>query len=93
MPKNPENPFNNDLAHNPEGSTWIDTRLGGLLETVQPETASQELGKMKVPKLRNVDKHPSASFVRAYRHNGYLKLDHHKSHNVPALWLFASRAI
>jgi cytochrome c peroxidase len=28
---------------------------------------------MKVPTLRNVDKRPSASFVKAYGHNGYFK--------------------
>ncbi len=28
---------------------------------------------MKVPTLRNVDKRPSADFVKAYTHNGYFK--------------------
>ena len=28
---------------------------------------------MKVPTLRNVDKRPSAGFVKAYGHNGYFK--------------------
>lgn len=28
---------------------------------------------MKVPTLRNVDKRPSADFVKAYAHNGYFK--------------------
>jgi cytochrome c peroxidase len=32
-----------------------------------------ELGKFKVPTLRNVDKRPSAGFVKAYGHNGYFK--------------------
>ena len=73
MPKNPENPFYANLAYNPEGSAWIDRGLGGYLETVQPEVAAQEMGKMKVPTLRNVDKRPSASFVKAYGHNGYFK--------------------
>jgi hypothetical protein len=31
------------------------------------------MGKMKVPTLRNVDKRPSAGFVKAYGHNGYFK--------------------
>lgn len=73
MPKNPENPFYNNLAYNPEGSAWIDTGLGGFLATVQPDVAASEMGKMKVPTLRNVDKRPSASFVKAYGHNGYFK--------------------
>ena len=73
VPKNPENPFYNNLAYNPEGSAWIDTGLGGYLETVQDPGAAQQMGKMKVPTLRNVDKRPSASFVKAYGHNGYFK--------------------
>jgi cytochrome c peroxidase len=28
---------------------------------------------MKVPTLRNVDKRPSSTFVKAYGHNGYFK--------------------
>jgi cytochrome c peroxidase len=67
MPKNSENPFYDNLPYNPEGSAWIDTGLGGFLGD------PQELGKMKVPTLRNVDKRPSASFVKAYGHNGYFK--------------------
>jgi cytochrome c peroxidase len=66
MPKNPENLFYLNLAYNPEGTRWIDYGLGGYLQTVQPEVAPQEMGKMKVPTLRNVDKRPSASFVKAY---------------------------
>jgi cytochrome c peroxidase len=73
MPKNPENPFYNNLAYNPEGSAWIDKGLGGYLESVQDPSASQQMGKMKVPTLRNVDKRPSAGFVKAYGHNGYFK--------------------
>lgn len=53
---------------------WIDYGLGGYLEAVQPEAAPQEMGKMKVPTLRNVDKRPSASFVKAYGHNRYFKI-------------------
>jgi cytochrome c peroxidase len=67
IPRNPENPFYNNLAYNPEGGAWIDTGLGGFLGD------PQELGKMKVSTLRNVDKRPSAGFVKAYGHNGYFK--------------------
>jgi cytochrome c peroxidase len=67
IPKNPENPFYNNLAYNPKGAAWIDTGLGGFLGD------EQETGKMKVPTLRNVDKRPSSSVVKAYGHNGYFK--------------------
>jgi cytochrome c peroxidase len=73
MPKNPENPFYQNLAYNPAGAAWIDTGLGGYLQTVQDPSAAQQMGKMKVPTLRNVDKRPSAGFVKAYGHNGYFK--------------------
>ncbi len=32
-----------------------------------------QYGRMKVPTLRNVDKRPSAGFVKAYGHNGCFK--------------------
>ncbi len=32
-----------------------------------------QLGKFKVPTLRNVDKRPYQTFVKAYGHNGYFK--------------------
>ena len=35
--------------------------------------AQQNLGKQRVPTLRNVDKRPSPDFVKAYTHNGYFK--------------------
>jgi cytochrome c peroxidase len=73
MPKNPENPFYNNLAYNPDGFAWVDTGLGGFLETTQSDLAASEMGKVKVPTLRNVDKRPSANFVKAYGHNGYFK--------------------
>lgn len=67
VPKNPENPFYTNLEYNPEGAAWIDTGLGGFLQS------DTEKGKMKVPTLRNVDKRPSRHFVKAYAHNGYFK--------------------
>jgi cytochrome c peroxidase len=73
VPKNPENPFYNNPAYNPPGSAWVDTGLGGYLQSVQGSTAAQQMGKMKVPTLRNVDKRPSATFVKAYMHNGSIK--------------------
>ncbi|MGC4118827.1 MAG: cytochrome c peroxidase [Myxococcales bacterium] len=66
-PRNPENPFYANLAYNPQGTQWIDEGLGGFLD--EPG----ERGKVKVPTLRNVDKRPSSTFVKAYGHNGAFK--------------------
>lgn len=73
MPANPENPFYTNLAYNPDGAAWVDTGLGGYLASIGDPTAADEMGKMKVPTLRNVDKRPSSTFVKAYGHNGYFK--------------------
>ena len=60
---------------NPAGADWIDAGLSGFLQTVPryAQHAEKNLGKHKVPTLRNVDKRPSAEFVKAYGHNGYFK--------------------
>ncbi len=60
VPINPENP-----AYVKDG--FIDQGLGGFLGD------EDELGKQKVPTLRNVDLRPSQDFVKAYAHNGYFK--------------------
>ncbi len=75
VPKNPQNPFYSELAFNPLGASWVDLGLGGYLKGAGYATLDYEpeLGKFKVPTLRNVDKRPSASFVKAYCHNGYFK--------------------
>jgi len=76
IPKNPQNPFYNEPAVNPAGAAWVDEGLGGYLKGTGFYPASistPELGKFKVPTLRNVDKRPSPSFVKAYGHNGYFK--------------------
>ena len=76
VPKNPENPFYGMPAEfNPAGAAWLDPGLGGFLET-RPEfqgMAADNLGKQKVPTLRNLDLRPSPEFVKAYGHNGYFK--------------------
>ena len=68
VPQNPENPA---------GTTpgFVDRGLGGFLEAAGwPEDVYlTELGKQKVPTLRNVDKGASDDFVKAYTHNGYFK--------------------
>jgi cytochrome c peroxidase len=76
VPKNPENPFYTmPLVWNPEGMNFIDYGLGGFLMNAGYEISvyKPELGKMKVPTLRNVDKRPYPGFVKAYGHNGYFK--------------------
>lgn len=69
IPKNPENPVYNVNAG------FIDLGLGGFLEATGylPEVYELEMGKHKVPTLRNVDLRPDPSFVKAYGHNGYFK--------------------
>jgi cytochrome c peroxidase len=66
VPVNPENP-----AFIADG--FVDEGLGGYLRTVPGADWEDELGKQKVPTLRNVDLRPSEDFVKAYGHNGYFK--------------------
>ena len=75
VPRNPENPFYTELAFNPLGAAWIDLGLGGFLATRLDYApfANVNYGMHKVATLRNVDKRPSADFVKAYSHNGYFK--------------------
>jgi cytochrome c peroxidase len=64
-----------ELAFNPLGEDWVDYGLGGYLQNAgYPESVYEpELGKVKVPTLRNVDLRPYPGFVKAYSHNGYFK--------------------
>jgi cytochrome c peroxidase len=76
IPKNPKNPFYRMPAEwNPEGQAFVDTGLGGYLKEVGYQRAQYEpeMGKFKVPTLRNVDKRPAPGFVKAFGHNGYFK--------------------
>lgn len=76
IPKNPENPFYSmPKKWNPDGKAWVDYGLGGFLKSAGYPAAEYEpeLGKHKVPTLRNVDLRPSPEFVKAYGHNGYFK--------------------
>ena len=75
VPKNPENPFYGMTAFNPLGAAWVDLGLGEFLATRSDfqSRAEENLGKQKVPTLRNVDLRPSADFVKAFGHNGYFK--------------------
>lgn len=85
IPKNQDNPFYTlPPKWNPDGADWIDPGLGGFLATTAGlgETgfardytaeAAANLGKHRTPTLRNVDKRPTADFVKAYGHNGHFK--------------------
>jgi cytochrome c peroxidase len=76
LPKNPDNPFYSMPGRwNPSGENWIDYGLGGFLMNAgyDPAVYEPELGKHKVPTLRNVDMRPFETFVKAYGHNGYFK--------------------
>ena len=72
VPGNPENP----VYRKKPG--YADKGLGGFLE--KPDTpkgwqklAAVNMGKHKVPTLRNIDLRPDSIFVKAYMHNGYFK--------------------
>lgn len=75
IPKNPLNPFYSELSFNPAGATWVDLGLGAYLKSAGYDASVYEpqLGKFKVPTLRNVAKLPYPTFVKAYGHNGYFK--------------------
>lgn len=76
IPQNPENPAG-------VAPDFVDPGLGGFLSGPyvaenHPEwadLAAENMGKHKVPTLRNVDKKPpfEENFVKAYGHNGYFK--------------------
>ena len=81
IPKNPNNPFydmdqvylDDGSPINPDGENWIDEGLGGFLKT-RPERsamADENMGKHKVPTLRNIDKKNGQGDIKAYGHNGY----------------------
>ena len=69
LPTNPENPA---YVANPE---FVDPGLGGYLamRADYAQYAAANMGKHKVPTLRNVDLRPDAASVKAYGHNGYFK--------------------
>ena len=76
VPKNPDNPFYGmPTAWNPDGENWIDYGLGDFLKSAgyPEEVYEPEMGKHKVPTLRNVDRRPSEDLMKAYGHNGYFK--------------------
>ena len=75
-PKNPDNPFYGmPPRFNRAGGDWVDLGLGGFLMGAGYDEAvyMPELGKQKVPTLRNVDLRPYDGFVKAFTHNGAFK--------------------
>jgi hypothetical protein len=66
IPKNPENPVYNN------NSSFVDPGLGGFLATRVDYAAFADanMGKHKVPTLRNVDLRPTPEFIKAWA--GYL---------------------
>jgi cytochrome c peroxidase len=76
VPKNPKNPFYTMPSWiNPDGAAWVDYGLGHFLASAgyPPEVYEPEMGKQKVPTLRNVALRPNCKVVKAYGHNGYFK--------------------
>jgi cytochrome c peroxidase len=74
VPRNPQNPFYR-MAVNELGEDWIDEGLAATLKDLGygTEVYESELGKQKVPTLRNVDRRPTPNSVKAFGHNGYFK--------------------
>jgi cytochrome c peroxidase len=60
---------------NPQGAGYTDRGLGGFLLTRAnyAALAAGNMGKHKVPTLRNVDLRPAPNSVKGYGHNGYFK--------------------
>jgi cytochrome c peroxidase len=76
VPRNPDNPWYKMPAEfNPEGEKWVDPGLAGFLQEMPQYAmyAKENLGKHRVPSLRNVDLRPRPSFAKAFGHNGYFK--------------------
>jgi len=72
VPGNPLNPWYSQRS-NTAGRSWVDLGLGGFLRTdsAWAQYAKENMGRFKVPTLRNVDKRPRPDFVKSYLHNGY----------------------
>jgi cytochrome c peroxidase len=70
---------------NPAGSSFVDLGVGAFLAKGHPLSqpssvdarwlplARDNQARFQVPTLRNVDKRPYPTFVKAYGHNGYFK--------------------
>lgn len=69
IPKNPSNPAT--IAD----PAWADPGLGGFLRATgySEEEYLPQMGKFKVPTLRNVDLRPTKKTIKGYGHNAYFK--------------------
>ena len=80
-----QQPDERGYAANPAGAQYVDPGVGGFLternllshpsavDARWRPLAAENMGRFRVPTLRNVDKRPYPSFVKAYGHNGYFK--------------------
>jgi cytochrome c peroxidase len=78
-------PDSRGYTANPSGATFVDMGVGAFLaqghQLSQPSArdprwdaqAPGNMGRFRVPTLRNVDKRPDPNFIKAYGHNGYFK--------------------
>ncbi len=89
VPKNPNNPYYentdataNPFGYNPLGTKYVDYGLGSnpnpapdgtRFYTTTPGDIHKFRGLFKAPSVRNSDKRPTPTFVRAYMHNGVFK--------------------
>lgn len=75
VPRNPQNPFYRAKSFNADGADWIERGLMAYLETdpLYEKSAAGQLGKVRVPTVRNVDMRPAPDFAKAFMHNGYFK--------------------
>jgi len=70
---------------NTSGAAFVDLGVGAFLGKGHPLSqpsardprwvaqAGENMGRIQVPTLRNVDKRPDLDFIKAYGHNGYFK--------------------
>jgi cytochrome c peroxidase len=80
-----QGPDERGYAANPAGAQYVDPGVAGFLternllshpsavDARWHTLATENMGRFRVPTLRNVDKRPYPSFVKAYGHNGYFK--------------------
>lgn len=67
--------FLQTLSEDPSWRTlpYVPTAMLELSDQTLASLSTANYGKQRAPTLRNVDKRPSADFVKAYGHNGYFK--------------------
>lgn len=74
VPRNASNPYYTS-PDNPKGQAWVDEGLGGFVSG-RPgfaRYAAGQIGKHRVPTLRNVDLRPVPAFAKCFGHNCYFK--------------------